>query len=224
MCCSLLRVSLVHGRWLVEPVDCVTSSDDDAQLVHSREPEPAPPSRPGSPMAVTETGASHWTEVIDVSRFEVQPKDGTYLVRASQGHSVSHVRDDLILTALSVDDTPEYAAHGTYYDFYESILRLGIVAGGRRRWPGCRWPSSGRARSLTVGALYQSGFGCFLALRTVKASMKVPRASSLLCSPRSCGQRRDPAKDRFQFPTLGKSAVDSSVWKVWWNLVKPPDL
>ena len=53
-------------------------------------------------------------------------------MHASQGHSVSHVRDDLILTALSVDDTPEYAAHGTYYDFYESILRLRIVAGGQQ--------------------------------------------------------------------------------------------
>ena len=65
-------------------------------------------------------------EIIDVihhnqkNRFEVQPKDGAYQVRASQGHSVSHVRDDLILTVLSVDDTPEHAAHGTYYDFYES--------------------------------------------------------------------------------------------------------
>ena len=36
-------------------------------------------------------------------------------MRACQGHSVSHV--------IPVRDTPEYAAHGTYYDFYESILR-----------------------------------------------------------------------------------------------------
>ena len=58
-------------------------------------------------------------EIIDVihynlkSRFEVRPVDGTYSVRALQGHSISHVRDDLILTKLSVADTPEYAAHGT---------------------------------------------------------------------------------------------------------------
>ena len=43
-------------------------------------------------------------EIIDVihynlkSRFEVRPVDGTYSVRALQGHSISHVRDDLILT------------------------------------------------------------------------------------------------------------------------------
>ena len=51
-------------------------------------------------------------EVLDVlhhnqkSRFEVQPKDGAYLVRACQGHSVSHVRDELLLTALSVRAKP----------------------------------------------------------------------------------------------------------------------
>ena len=83
-------------------------------------------------------------EVIDVihhnqkNRFEVQPKDGTYLVRACQCHSVSHVRDELLLTALSARDTPEYAAHGTYYDFYESILRQGLVAGGQQGQSFCR--------------------------------------------------------------------------------------
>ena len=53
-------------------------------------------------------------------------------MRACQGHSVSHVRDELLLTALSVRDTPEYAAHGTYYDFHESILCQGLVAGGQQ--------------------------------------------------------------------------------------------
>ena len=72
-------------------------------------------------------------EIIDVihhnhkSRFEVRPEDGSYSVRALQGHSI---RDDLILTKLSVADTPEYAAHGTFYDFYESIARHGLMAGG----------------------------------------------------------------------------------------------
>ena len=61
-------------------------------------------------------------------RFWRQPRDGTYLVRACQGHSVSHVRDELLLTALSVRDTPEYAAHGPCYDLYESVLRQGLVA------------------------------------------------------------------------------------------------
>ena len=75
-------------------------------------------------------------EIIDVihynhkSRFEVRPEDGTYSMRALQGHSISHVRDDLILTKLSVADTPAYAAHGTFYDFYESIARHGLMAGG----------------------------------------------------------------------------------------------
>ena len=45
-------------------------------------------------------------EIIDVihhnhkSRFEVRPEDGTYSVRALQGHSISHVRDDLIQSSL----------------------------------------------------------------------------------------------------------------------------
>ena len=77
-------------------------------------------------------------EVIDVihhnqkSRFEVNFQRGHYQVRALQGHSISHVRDDLVLTPLSIEDTPEYAAHGTYYDFYESILRHGLMAGGQQ--------------------------------------------------------------------------------------------
>ena len=77
-------------------------------------------------------------EVIDVihhnqkNRFEVSFQRGHYQVRALQGHSISHVRDDLVLTQLSIEDTPEYAAHGTYYDFYESILRHGLMAGGQQ--------------------------------------------------------------------------------------------
>eukprot|EP00439_Symbiodinium_sp_Y106_P001484 s6996_g1.t1 len=77
-------------------------------------------------------------EVIDVihhdqkSRFEVNFQRGHYQVRALQGHSTSYVRDDLVLTPLSIEDTPEYAAHGTYYDFYESILRHGLMAGGQQ--------------------------------------------------------------------------------------------
>ncbi|CAE7217077.1 trpt1, partial [Symbiodinium sp. CCMP2456] len=57
------------------------------------------------------------------NRFEVDFRDGRYQVRALQGHSIRHIKDDLILTRLSTEDTPVYAAHGTYYDFYESILR-----------------------------------------------------------------------------------------------------
>ena len=66
------------------------------------------------------------------NRFEVSFQSGHYQVRALQGHSISHVRDDLVLTQLSMEDTPEYAAHGTYYDFYESILRYGLMAGGQQ--------------------------------------------------------------------------------------------
>ena len=66
------------------------------------------------------------------SRFQVGVRDGRYLVRAMQGHSIVHVRDELLLTLLSEDEAPEYAAHGTYYDFYESILKHGLVAGGQQ--------------------------------------------------------------------------------------------
>ncbi|CAE7364501.1 TRPT1, partial [Symbiodinium necroappetens] len=77
-------------------------------------------------------------EIVDVihynkkSRFQVGVRDGRYLVRAMQGHSIVHVRDELLLTLLSEDEAPEYAAHGTYYDFYESILKHGLVAGGQQ--------------------------------------------------------------------------------------------
>ena len=66
-------------------------------------------------------------EVIDVvhynhkSRFEVRFKNASYQVRALQGHSIAHVKDELVLTHLSAQEIPEYCAHGTYYDFYESI-------------------------------------------------------------------------------------------------------
>ena len=75
-------------------------------------------------------------EIVDVihynkkSRFQVGVRDGRYLVRAMQGHSIVHVRDELLLTLLSEDEAPEYAAHGT--DFYESILKHGLVAGGQQ--------------------------------------------------------------------------------------------
>ena len=44
----------------------------------------------------------------------------------------SHVKDELLLSLLTVEGTPEYAAHGTYYDFYERILKRGLVAGGQQ--------------------------------------------------------------------------------------------
>ena len=75
-------------------------------------------------------------EVIDVvhynhkSRFEVRFKNASYQVRALQGHSIAHVK--LVLTQLSAQEIPEYCAHGTYYDFYESILSRGLMAGGQQ--------------------------------------------------------------------------------------------
>ena len=77
-------------------------------------------------------------EIVDVihynqkNRFEISHCDGAYLVRARQGHSIDHIQNELILTRLTVDDTPEFVAHGTYYDFYESIVRYGLMAGGRQ--------------------------------------------------------------------------------------------
>ena len=59
-------------------MDCVTSSEDDVQLVGFRERAPvspapyslaaAPPSRPGSCMAEVETGTSHWTRKYGVPK------------------------------------------------------------------------------------------------------------------------------------------------------------
>ena len=66
------------------------------------------------------------------SRFEVRFQNASYQVRALQGHSTAHVKDELVLTQLSAQEIPEYCAHGTYYDFYESILRRGLMAGGQQ--------------------------------------------------------------------------------------------
>ena len=77
-------------------------------------------------------------EVIDVvrnnhkCRFEVRFQNASYQVRAFEGHSIPHVKDELVLTQLSAQEIPEYCAHGTYYDFYESILRMALMAGGQQ--------------------------------------------------------------------------------------------
>ncbi len=70
----------------------------------------------------------------DKQRLAFRTEDGELLIRAVQGHSMHEVQDDLLLRSLRVDDEdlPEVCVHGTFKQHLSSILRLGLLAGGRR--------------------------------------------------------------------------------------------
>ena len=60
-------------------------------------------------------------------RFALDPT--TNCVRAVQGHSVP-VSTALLMRALTMAQAPMYALHGTTRQYYDSIARLGLKAGG----------------------------------------------------------------------------------------------
>ena len=66
----------------------------------------------------------------DKQRFEKTMKDGMTFIRATQGHSLSNVRADLVGQRLDADEVPEYAVHGTYRRHWRSICLHGLIAGG----------------------------------------------------------------------------------------------
>ena len=69
-------------------------------------------------------------------------------VRAVQGHSLTQIDPSLVLTELDLSQIPEVAAHGTYWDYYKSIIQHGLLAGGPSRpWTHIHlteWLPSGR--------------------------------------------------------------------------------
>ena len=55
------------------------------------------------------------------------PPGKSLFVRAVQGHSIRTVDNAAALTKLGEKDIPEIAVHGTYWDFYHSILEPGLL-------------------------------------------------------------------------------------------------
>ncbi|CAK8991886.1 tRNA 2'-phosphotransferase 1 [Durusdinium trenchii] len=68
----------------------------------------------------------------DKKRFELKEDDGELLIRAVQGHSIKTVDDDQLLQKLDLEDTnlPNVCVHGTYRRHFDSIRRVGLLAGG----------------------------------------------------------------------------------------------
>lgn len=69
----------------------------------------------------------------DKQRFAMAEIDGSWHIRASQGHSMKVVQDDLLLEPLRKDmeDLPE-VLHGTYSRHWKSIQEKGLLAGGNQ--------------------------------------------------------------------------------------------
>ena len=79
-----------------------------------------------------EDGFVSMGDLLKAPRFWSQWISEADLVDVIHYNQKSHVKDELLLSLLTVEGTPEYAAHGTYYDFYERILKRGLVAGGQQ--------------------------------------------------------------------------------------------
>ena len=63
------------------------------------------------------------------SRYEFgfKEEDGSYYIRAVQGHSRSDVKDDSILEVFTEETLPEILLHGTHWGLYDSIQDKGLV-------------------------------------------------------------------------------------------------
>ncbi|CAE7628835.1 trpt1 [Symbiodinium sp. CCMP2456] len=67
----------------------------------------------------------------DKKRFELQEVDGQLYIRAVQGHSIKVIDDDKLLKKLErADELPKDCVHGTYRRHFESIRKVGLLAGG----------------------------------------------------------------------------------------------
>lgn len=68
----------------------------------------------------------------DKGRFEIASKNGDFVIRAVQGHSMKTVRDEEALQKLSLNDAdlPAVCVHGTYTRYLNSIKTKGLLPGG----------------------------------------------------------------------------------------------
>ena len=67
---------------------------------------------------------------VEPSYTQEGPPGKSLHVRAVQGHSIRKVDNEAVLTKLGEHELPKIAVHGTYWDFYHSILDRGLLAGG----------------------------------------------------------------------------------------------
>ncbi|CAE7712864.1 unnamed protein product, partial [Symbiodinium sp. CCMP2592] len=65
-------------------------------------------------------------------RFQLSHQGHELLIRATQGHSMQQVRDDLLLTRITAPEEVPLAVHGTYLRHYASIYQQGLRAGRDR--------------------------------------------------------------------------------------------
>ncbi|CAE7228677.1 TRPT1 [Symbiodinium sp. CCMP2592] len=69
----------------------------------------------------------------DKKRFELQDVGGSIYIRAVQGHSIKVIDDDKLLKKLELEpagELPKDCVHGTYRRHFESIRKVGLLAGG----------------------------------------------------------------------------------------------
>ena len=66
----------------------------------------------------------------DKQRYEVVSREGCRMIRATQGHSISTVRDEELLEPVDSARLPEVCAYGTYPKHWASILAGGLRASG----------------------------------------------------------------------------------------------
>ena len=58
-----------------------------------------------------------------------QQRDGTYFIRAVQGHSRAEVGEENLLEPVSEENLPDTLLHGTSWNAYESIQQRGLIPG-----------------------------------------------------------------------------------------------
>ena len=64
---------------------------------------------------------------------EEGPQGLWLMVRAVQGHSMAQVDADQVLERLEPHTMPQVAVHGSYWDYYKSIYKQSLLAGGPKR-------------------------------------------------------------------------------------------
>jgi 2'-phosphotransferase len=74
-----------------------------------------------------------------ITHFQFYPNalPSNYLIRATQGHSMQHIKPDLLLTPLTLSDPssiPDTVVHGTFYASWDPIVKSGGLRGMGRNY------------------------------------------------------------------------------------------
>jgi len=78
--------------------------------------------------ALQEEAFRRVVEENDKQRFKTTWEGSDQLIRANQGHSLSHVLDSTLYTTLGVN-AMDVCVHGTYFSQWNSILEHGLLTG-----------------------------------------------------------------------------------------------